>query len=233
MRDRYQPRIALSLAVFSLVAASWGASSNRTASYRVEAAGSYVFDNIEVGPEPHPVTEEPIPGHARIHYDVSWANDVFPGKQRCVYRVYDPSGSVVGEAERYLTSLEPQSTGRIYTDVDVTGPAARAEIACDGFRLDDRNASVSIRNAHVNHTGQPGRDVEVAFDFSSETSAVGAQSCTIRARNEQGEITTETTATLVPGDANAGTWHKSVFAVPRAERQSWQSADIDCRPYSE
>ncbi len=191
---------------------------------------AYNFTNVSIGAEPDPVTGVPLPGHARVHYDVSWAGESFPGGHRCLWRLYDANGELVGEAERYLTSLEPVSS-RLYTDVDVAGSPATVDITCDSVRLDDPDASVAIRNIRVAASMQPGKKVDVLFDYTWEGGSAGAQTCIVSARDEQGNVLMQRSSNFVPGEA-AGRWLSSSFWLDGAhDLRQVRTADISCHPY--
>jgi hypothetical protein len=229
------------IAVGLLWAAQWVSSP------AVKAAGSdittagYRFSNVSVGPQPDPQTREALPDHARVTYDVSWADaGRFPGKHRCTWRLFDDSGAQVGETTIDLMALQSSYSKPIHTDVNTSGVAGRAEVECDSARLDTANGTIEISNVHIwvpetekEKMAWGARTIRVLFDYAWRGQGDPTpQACTTRVLDSSGNVVlTSHGAMALGGRENSFGFNALALPAPDdLETLRPTSATMSCRP---
>lgn len=104
----------------------------------------------------------------RVHFQVSWQGDRFPGTRLCEWAVYDTSGEVIGRSTNTLTSMEvTQDWAYKEMHVEPGRELGESSVTCEPRRLDDPSgtfefADVSIRTPSASLAS----DLDVLFSHT-------------------------------------------------------------------
>lgn len=86
----------------------------------------------------------------KVHFQVAWEADRFPGTRLCEWTVYDTSGEVIGRSTSTLTSME-SSQDSVYKEMQVERGRKLGEssVACEPRRLDDPSGTFEFSDVSI------------------------------------------------------------------------------------
>lgn len=185
----------------------------------------YAISDIRVSEAKDPITDEVDQEHARLSFDYRWEGTAYPGNRRCTWTVYDGSGNVVGSRVDTLVG-QAAAANDLETLIDVSAPAARAEVSCDSQRYDDPSGRFTLSQVRVGEVERG--QLPVFFSASWQGSGQPAgQECVVTVSDSAGETIERQISFATPRQSiDEGTVRLSLTA--EESKREFTTAEMSC-----
>ena len=167
---------------------------------------------------------------ARITFNHSWEGPEFPGRHDCTFRVYDGSGSLIGESTE--TWIVLARTGKASVQVPVSGSPEMAEVTCSASRTDDPAGRWAFTD--ISLTNKSGHSVQVTADGVWVGAGDPApQTCEVSITDVSGNVVATQTVNLLVADASYYSNDGSLGTVraPNGFADPPAAANVSCRTF--